>query len=116
MAARQVADLVGGAARDSWPQPGTWDLLVNATPAGWESNADLLPATCAGAYVYDLVSTPAVTPLLAHAAAAGCRAIPGVEMLVAQAEAQAAWWTGKWPNAGFMMRAAQHELGGTTCA
>ncbi|MGE5359671.1 MAG: type I 3-dehydroquinate dehydratase [Bacteroidales bacterium] len=111
-AAREVAALASGTAFDCWPAPGAWDLLVNATPAGWESDAALFGPACAGAVVYDLVSTPAVTPLLERAARFGCRTIAGLEMLVAQGEAQAEWWTGRRPDAGLMMSAAQAAVAG----
>jgi shikimate 5-dehydrogenase len=47
-----------------------------------------------------LVYVPRETPLLAAARAAGCLAIGGVEMLVAQAERQFELWTGEAPPAG----------------
>ena len=48
-----------------------------------------------GKIVYDLVYNPPQTKLLAGAAEAGCRTIGGLDMLVAQAQAQFEWWTGQ---------------------
>jgi 3-dehydroquinate dehydratase / shikimate dehydrogenase len=121
-AAREVASLAGGRAVDGWPSPGDWDLLVNATPHDWRGlTPRLFGPDCRGAWVYDLVSNPPQTPLLEQAAAAGCGTISGLEMLVAQAEAQAAWWTHRQPEPGLMRRAAldalrtSHPDRGTTC-
>lgn len=93
-------------AQDLGAQPWPWekrhclafDLLVNATPLGMRGPHEAatpwpgpLPAS---ATVYDLVYTPSPTVLLRHAAACGCRTIPGLPMFVAQAQAQFARWTG----------------------
>jgi shikimate 5-dehydrogenase len=51
-----------------------------------------------------------MTRLLQDAAAAGCQTIGGIEMLVAQAEAQFEWWTGSVPPPGVMRDAAAAEL------
>jgi shikimate 5-dehydrogenase len=64
-----------------------------------------------GALVYDLVYNPPATRLLRDAAAAGCRTIGGLDMLVAQAEAQFTWWTGRRPLPGVMREAALRRLG-----
>jgi 3-dehydroquinate dehydratase/shikimate dehydrogenase len=108
-AASEVAALVGGRASASLPSPGSWDLLVNATPVGMCGSRGEAPQSFPakflqeafgdggrgkGRCVYDLVSTPSDTPLLCAARAAGCTTISGVEMLVAQAERQFEWWTG----------------------
>jgi shikimate 5-dehydrogenase len=52
------------------------------------------------------------TRLLREAAAAGCQTIGGLEMLVAQAEAQSEWWTGRRPPAGLMRAAGLAALTG----
>ncbi len=93
----------------SWPPAPDWDLLVNATPVGtWPDTADtpLDRASVRGRLVYDLVYNPADTSLLRLARAAGAATIGGLEMLVAQAEAQFACWTGAAAPAGVMARAA----------
>ena len=53
--------------------------------------------------VYDLVYTPAQTPLLAQAAREGVPVIPGLPMFVHQALAQFERWTGRrFPLPGAM--------------
>jgi shikimate dehydrogenase len=83
-------------------------VLVNATPAG--SVADpvnpIEGADLDGEIVFDLVYAPAETRLLADARKAGCLAIGGLEMLIAQAERQFEWWTGMRPPAGLFQAAA----------
>jgi shikimate dehydrogenase len=74
-------------------------LVVNATPVGmhpdeaatpWPDVADFGPAHT----VYDLIYAPAETRLLREAAAHGARTIRGMKMLVGQAAASFARWTG----------------------
>ena len=48
--------------------------------------------------VYDLVYNPPYTRLLEDADRARCRIIGGLDMLVAQAQAQFEWWTGRRPG------------------
>jgi shikimate dehydrogenase len=76
----------------SWPEP---DRMPVA--------AELLAG---GRIVYDLVYQPPITRLMREAVAAGCRAIGGIEMLIAQAERQFAWWTGQPPPAGLFRNVA----------
>jgi 3-dehydroquinate dehydratase/shikimate dehydrogenase len=106
--ARAIAALVDGAAGDFPPRPGSWDVLVNATPVGSEK-APGIPTGSApldGRIVFDLVYAPAETELLRRAKAAGCQAIGGLEMLIAQAERQFELWTGQRPPAGLFEAAA----------
>jgi 3-dehydroquinate dehydratase/shikimate dehydrogenase len=110
--AEQVAAVAGGAV-GPWPlEPGSWDLLVNCTPVGTRPRTDMPVSTSAltGEIVYDLVYNPTATPLLRAAATAGCTAIGGLEMLVAQAHEQFAWWTHSLPPAGVMHAAAERRL------
>lgn len=95
------------------PEPGSWDLLVNCTPIGTypRVNDTPLPASqLTGRYVYDLVYNPPATRLVRDAAAAGCQALGGLEMLVAQAEEQFQWWTDVKPPKGVMREAATKRL------
>ena len=64
--------------------PQGFDVIVNATPV------DPIPdyAFTGRELVYDLVYVPSVTPLMARAAAAGCRVENGFSMLLAQAREQ----------------------------
>jgi shikimate dehydrogenase len=115
-AADAVAALVHGTGHGNLPTPAEWDLLVNATPEHWSTRlTDLLDGVRPGAIVYDLVSNPPVTPLVQRAHEVGCLAIGGLEMLVAQAEAQAEWWHGTRPTPGLMMAAAAARAKGPTC-
>src|SRR5439155_11136244 len=87
------------------PEPGSWDLLINCTPIGMypDVNATPVPANqLTGRYVYDLVYNPPATRLVREAAAAGCQALGGLEMLVAQAQEQFHWWTDAKPPKGVM--------------
>ena len=92
------------------PEPGSWDVLVHATPLGTWPRLDETPVPThllrGGRLVYDLVYNPPVTRLLREAAAAGCRTISGIEMLVAQAERQFEWWTGQPPARGLFRKVA----------
>jgi 3-dehydroquinate dehydratase/shikimate dehydrogenase len=110
-AARAVADLVGGQVGEFPPRAGSWDVLVNTTTAG--STADprnpIAGAELNGEIVFDLVYVPAETQLLADARAAGCLAIGGIEMLIAQAERQFELWTGMRPPAGLFAREVAPE-------
>jgi shikimate 5-dehydrogenase len=63
-----------------------------------------------GGLVYDLVYNPPRTALLKSAERRGCRTIGGLDMLVAQAQAQFAWWTGVTPSARLMRNAAMTRL------
>jgi 3-dehydroquinate dehydratase/shikimate dehydrogenase len=111
--AKDVAALAGGGAAPFPIPPESWDLLVNTTPIGMFPNVDETPFEGAfdGRVVYDLVYNPMETRLLKEAAAAGCDVIGGLDMLVAQAEDQSEWWTGKRPPAGLMREAALKFVG-----
>lgn len=110
--ARVIADLVGGHVGTFPPKPGSWDVLINATPAGTGADGQnpIAWADLDGEMVFDLVYTPAATRLLADARAAGCLTIGGLEMLVAQAERQFELWTGQTPPAGLFLTAATSDL------
>jgi 3-dehydroquinate dehydratase/shikimate dehydrogenase len=108
-------DLGEGAARaDGFPPlPGSWDVLVNATPVGtWPNIGDspMAGQPLDGRVVYDLVYNPRTTRLLADAASAGCVAINGLEMLVEQGVRQFEWWTGVTPARDVFRAAAEQRL------
>jgi 3-dehydroquinate dehydratase/shikimate dehydrogenase len=109
-----VARLAGGTVGTWPPSPGSWDLLVNTTPVGTAPGVDQTPVPAAalrgGTTVYDLVYNPGRTRLLREAAAAGCEAIGGLDMLVAQAERQFEWWSGARPSAELLKTAALAAL------
>jgi 3-dehydroquinate dehydratase/shikimate dehydrogenase len=100
--ARTVAELVGGSVGEFPPRPGSWDVLVNATPAGSVNAPDnpIAGMPLDGRLVFDLVYAPEETALLRDARRAGCQTIGGLEMLVAQAERQFELWTGQAPPPG----------------
>ncbi len=113
--AQAVAALTG-AAITSWPpDAASWDLLVNTTPVGTTPHANRSPLPAdyefpSGKLVYDLVYNPPQTQLLQDAVRAGCRTIGGLDMLVAQAQAQFEWWTGQRPPDHVMREAALARL------
>ena len=112
-AAREVASDVGVGYAAMPPDPGSWDLLVNATPVGLAPRIDETPwpeARFDGRLVYDLIYNPQETRLLREARAAGCATLGGLDMLVAQASMQFELWTGSLPGAGIMRAAAESRL------
>jgi shikimate dehydrogenase len=78
--------------------PTGFELVVNATPAGMKAG-DPLPVDAsklsAGQFVADVITIPAVTPLLEAAKAKGCRTQTGVEMFNAQVDFLSAFLLGK---------------------
>jgi 3-dehydroquinate dehydratase / shikimate dehydrogenase len=113
-AAREVADLAGGAVGELPPAAGSWDVLVNTTT--WDGDAatysPIAPTALDGQLVYDLLYVPPITRLMADARAAGLTTIGGLEMLVAQAEKQFEIWTGHKPPAGLFVEAASRAGAG----
>lgn len=111
--ARDTARLTESAVSPWPPPPGSWDVLVNATPVGTvpEITATPLPeGPFTGQLVYDLVYNPPDTQLLRDARAAGCQTLGGLDMLVAQASLQFEWWTGSRPPDRVMRDAAVAAL------
>jgi shikimate dehydrogenase len=113
--ARPVAEpvLSGGSELDAVVRAA--DLVVNATPLGmagtvaenadeWLVRPDLLRG---GQVAADLVYAPRLTPWLAAARAAGATTLDGLGMLVHQAAAQLALWTGREPPVEAMWEAAE---------
>jgi len=113
--AGSIAALTGATIGEWPPASGTWDLLINATPVGTAPHTDRSPLPAGhpldGRVVYDLIYNPSVTQLLREAARAGCQTIGGLDMLVAQAQAQFEWWTGQRPAARVLRDAAEARLG-----
>jgi shikimate dehydrogenase len=111
--AKEVAGAFGVAIGPWPPEPGSWDLLVNCTPLGGSGRRGESPMSVremTGRFVYDLTYGEGPSALLAAARSAGCFALDGIPMLVAQAERQFEWWTGQPPEAGVMDRAARRSL------
>jgi len=95
------------------------DLVVNATPVGMAgtTGAEAVPlvdaATLgAGQVAADIVYRPARTAWLARAETSGATVVGGLGMLVHQAAAQLAAWTGIEPPLGPMWAAAEAAVGG----
>jgi shikimate dehydrogenase len=126
-----AADLAGpaGAVVGADPAGGAFaqvvasaDLVVQATPVGmtgvpgtdaghWLVAPELLHA---GQVAADLVYAPRPTRWLAAAAAVGAQPLDGLGMLVHQAAAQLAGWTGLEPPVEAMWRAAEAALAATS--
>lgn len=96
------------------------DCVIQATSAGMHGGArgedvaavvpwERLPPH---ALIYDVVYTPPVTPFLAAARQHGLRAVGGLGMLVRQAEAALAMWTGNDAPRDVMREAAEVALAG----
>ena len=102
--AQEVA-VLGATAALLPPAPGSWDVLVNTTPLGGAASRDESPlpeGPFTGRLVYDLTYGPGESRLVREARAAGCLALDGLPMLIAQAERQFEWWTGQRPAPGIM--------------
>jgi 3-dehydroquinate dehydratase/shikimate dehydrogenase len=114
--ARAVASVVGVSHGEYPPPPGTWDVLVNATPSGSRpgDRSPMEGVRLDGEIVFDLIYAPSETPLIAQARAAGCWTIGGIEMLIGQAERQFEIWTGAPPPAELFKHAASSVLGTVT--
>ncbi len=96
------------------PAAGSWDLLVNCTSLGSASAPDSSPLPGGpfdGRLVYDLTYRRGESPLVREARRARLRTLDGLPMLVAQAERQFEWWTGRRPASGVMRVAARREVG-----
>jgi len=93
-----------------WPPSArSWDMLVNCTPLGSASAPDSSPLPDGpfdGQFVYDLTYRRGLSPLVLEARRAGLSTLDGLPMLVAQAERQFEWWTGRRPVSGVMRFAA----------
>ena len=115
--ARPVGEPVpsGGSELDAAVQAA--DLVVNATPLGmvgtttggreeWLVRPEILRG---GQVAADLVYAPRPTPWLVAARAAGATTLDGLGMLVHQAAAQLALWTGREPPVEAMWEAAERS-------
>ncbi len=95
------------------PDSGSWDLLVNCTPLGGAARRSESPMPVdrlTGRLVYDLTYGPGEATLVRDARLAGLATLDGLAMLVAQAERQFEWWTGRKPEPGVMEAAARRRL------
>jgi 3-dehydroquinate dehydratase / shikimate dehydrogenase len=111
--ARDVAHAAGVSVGTFPPERGSWDLLINTTPVGMHPLTDATPVPAShlgGRFVYDLIYNPGDTRLLREARESGLETLGGLDMLVAQAEAQFEIWTGQPPAPGVMRAAAGQQL------
>ena len=104
----EAAQAIGVESCPGPPPPGSWDLLINATPVGSRGTPGLpIDQPLDGQLVYDLVYDPDPTELIRRAEESGCQVIGGLDMLIAQAERQFEIWTGQRPPHGLFAAAAQ---------
>lgn len=76
----------------------SYEILINATPAGMDGRSLPVPkAAIRGLVIGDLIYTPVLTPLLAAAAERGIAAFGGLDVLLQQGLAQYALFTGREP-------------------
>ena len=113
-AGRRGADRRGDR-RSGRPIPASWDLLVNATPVGTAPTSTRRRCRTTIPFTAAASSTTSSTTrrrrgCSTDAARAGCRTIGGLDMLVAQAQAQFEWWTGGRPADRVMRDAALARL------
>jgi len=85
---KRLAAKAPAVARAGTTDPSGFDLVVNATPAGM-GPGDPLPVDAKrlepSAFVADLVTKPAMTPLLKAARRRGCTVVTGEDMFAVQA-------------------------------
>ena len=90
-----------------------FDVIINATPAGMESNRDPLPLSeqeMKAKYFFEMVYSPAETKMMKIARDRGMHVIPGSEMFVQQGARQFEIWTGKPAPLLEMQRVVDHAL------
>lgn len=74
----------------------TYDILINATPAGMDGRSLPVPAAAVkGSLVADLIYRPVRTPLLSAALARGIPTLCGLDVLLAQGIEQYTLFTGR---------------------
>ncbi len=89
-----------------------WNLLVNATPLGTNSEVIDTGTIDSESIVFDMVTSPEITPLIRRARAGCAATVTGVEMLVHQALEQGKLWTGDVPSEKEFNRVARRaEIG-----
>jgi len=109
---RHLCEELGGEAVSD-PDPGAYDLIVNSTAVGLESEDPFaeLPLErdrfLAGQVVVDMVYGAEPTALLRVAAAAGAATVDGIEILVQQGALSFEIWTGREAPLDTMRSAAR---------
>ncbi|MEO8727149.1 MAG: shikimate dehydrogenase [Acidobacteriaceae bacterium] len=88
-----------------------FDVIIHATPVGMDGKSALLESKELNAkYLFELIYTPAETPLVRLARAKGMQIISGSEMFVQQGARQFEIWTGKPAPLEEMHRVVLHAL------
>ena len=88
-----------------------FDVIIHATPVGMDGKNSLLEGKELNArYLFEMVYSPAETPLVKIARAKGMQIIPGSEMFVHQGARQFEIWTGKPAPIEEMHRVVLHAL------
>lgn len=114
----QTVGLDNDAIADALRGRGPVGLIVNCTSMGMlhgpAEGASPIPAELipAGAFVYDLVYNPPVTPLMELAQGVGARTLNGLPMLVYQGAKGFGLWTGIDAPVDVMMAAARRAVEG----
>jgi 3-dehydroquinate dehydratase / shikimate dehydrogenase len=111
--ARELAHSFNVESRAYPPETGSWDILVNCTPLGGAARRQESPMPVdrlRGQLVYDLTYGAGDAVLIRDARDAGIATLDGLAMLVAQAERQFEWWTGRKPEPGVMETAARQRV------
>ncbi len=111
--AKELAQSFNVESRAYPPETGSWDILVNCTPLGGAARRQESPMPVdrlRGQLVYDLTYGPGDGMLIRDARDAGLATLDGLAMLVAQAERQFEWWTGRKPEPGVMAAAARQRI------
>ncbi len=93
----------------------TCRVIVNATPLGTKGDtSSIIPLNqeliSHEQIIYDMVYNPLDTPLLVAAKRAGATTIPGIEMLIGQAERSFTLWSGMQMPTGIVRSALTQEL------
>jgi 3-dehydroquinate dehydratase / shikimate dehydrogenase len=88
-----------------------FDVIIHATPVGMDGKSALLEAKELNAkYLFEMVYSPAETPLVRMAREKGMQIIPGAEMFVHQGARQFEIWTAKPAPVDEMYRIVLHAL------
>ena len=93
----------------------TADILINTTPLGMFPNVDAIPPVDLtllpeGAFVYDIIYTPAKTKFLQKAEELGFPTLNGMTMLLLQGREAYRLFTGQIPDLDIMHRVLKQEL------
>lgn len=111
----------GGLEKDLAEAAAAADILIQGTPLGMypdriDDTAIPKEVLEPRHVVFDMVYRPFTTRLLREAEEAGCRTVPGIEMLINQAVLQFERWTGVDAPVEAMRAAVTEALGGAATA